>query len=236
MHFKQAGYRAALIDLGLIKEAAMPGAKVVAKGIDKVKGFFSRAPKQAPVPMQGQSFGPNIAGMADDSAANAFRSEMNAASATSKSPLLQTEDTMARFGTSPQATLHNIQGLKNTSNLPVTAPSPAGVAPSSGFTPAAAAGNRPAAAAAATPSGTGIPTPSTAGTQSDAAAAATGEVAKSKPGLLTRIRNNPIKSVALAGAGLGTTGYVMGMGSPPPGQPMQEYGNPQQQMMPMGYR
>lgn len=230
MHFKQAGYRAALVDLGLIKEAAIPGAKVVGKGIDKVKSFFSRGPKQAPVPMQGQNFGPQISGIADDSAANAFRSEMNAASATSKSPLLQTEDTMAHFGTSPQATLHNIQGLKNTGNLPVTAPSPPGVAPSSSFTPAAAAGNRPAATTAA---GSTVPTPATAGAKNDAAAIAA-EGAEAKPGLLSRIRSNPVKSVALTGAGLGATGYMMGAGAPPPDQALQAY-DPQQQMA-MGYQ
>lgn len=225
MHFKQAGYRAALIDLGLIKEAAIPGAKAVGSGINKIKSLFSRGPKRAPMPGQGQNYGPNISGMADDSAANAFRSDMNASSATSASPLLRREDTMARFGTSPQATLHNIQGLKNTGNFPVTAPSPPGVAPSSSFTPAAAAGNRPAAAGAA------APTPATAGAKNDAAAAAE---ATKKPGLLTRIRNNPVKSVALTGAGVGGVGYMMGAGAPLPSQPMQQY-DPQQQMM-MGYQ
>jgi hypothetical protein len=218
MHFKQAGYHAALVDLGLIKEAAKAGI---------LKRIFSRSPKAAPVPMQGQNFGPQISGIADDSAANAFRSQMNATSATSQSPLLKLDDTVSRFGTSPQSTLNNIQGLKNTGSLPVTAPSPAGVAPSS-FTPAAAAGNRPAATTA---EGSTVPTPATAGAKNDAAAAAASEA---KPGLLSRIRNNPVKSVALTGLGVGGIGYMSGMGAPPPGQPQQMY-DPQQQMV-AGYR
>jgi hypothetical protein len=183
MPFKQAGYQAALVDMGLIKEAGLAsGAKTVAS---KVKGFFSR---KAPVPMGGQHYRPPIEGVADNAGANIFRSEMNAA--------------------------NPIQGLKNTPLPPPPAAAAATPPPGLGFTPASA--SAPEAVGA-----TG-------------AAGAPGTAATKKPGLLTRIRNNPVKSVALAGAGMGGVGYVMGSGAPPPGQPMQQY-DPQMQMQ-AGYQ
>lgn len=179
MHFKQAGYHAALVDLGLIKEAAKAGI---------LKRIFSRSPKAAPVPMQGQNYGPQISGIADDSAANAFRTQMNAASPVKPSPILQSNFDSATFrGTPPKG-------------LPVTAPSPAGVAPAS-FTPASAS----------------APVDSTA--------------PAARTGMLAFMRRNPLASVGMAGAGAGGLGYVAGMGAPPPGQPMQQYGQG-----PMGYQ
>jgi hypothetical protein len=49
--------------------------------------------------------------------------------------------------------------------------------------------------------------------------------------MLAFMRRNPLTSVGLAGAGAGGLGYVSGMGAPPTGQPMQQYGQG-----PMGYQ
>ena len=208
MNFKQAGYQAALADLGLVKEAI---SFAPVKGLlSKAKGLVTRAPKKA-LPTGGQNVGPHISGMADDTAANAFRADMNAAIPTMKSPLTQNVSfqSAAVPQTSPQATLQNIQGMKNTGSMAATPaiatktppPIPAGAKPppptiNPGFTPATA----------------GVP-----------------EGAATKPGILSRVRANPVKSVALAGGAMAGTGYLMGAGAPPPAQPMQQY-DPQMQM------
>jgi len=217
MPFKQAGYQAALADMGLIKEAvSLAPLKAVGS---KVKGLFSRAPKKAPVPMAGQNYSPAVSGMADDAGANAFRADLNAAN-PAQSPLLQNVnfESAAIPRTTPQGTVNNIRGLKNNAAPPAAPPSSG-----QGFTPSTA--NAPPGSAAAPP-GQGF-TPAAANVPAEAGAAA-------KPGLLARIRNNPLKSTALAGAGLGGVGYVMGAGAPPPGQPMQQY-DPQMQMQ-AGYQ
>lgn len=95
------------------------------------------------------------------------------------------------------------------------------------------AGVKPKASAgptAAPPAPQGAPPPA-----SPAASAPTPQAAGG--GMLNRIRQNPLASTGIAGLGAGGLGYVAGMGAPPPpGQPMQAYGDPQQQMMPMGYQ
>lgn len=78
------------------------------------------------------------------------------------------------------------------------------------------------------PAAVGAPPPSSP------AAGAPPPQAAAGGGMLNRIRQNPLSSVGIAGLGAGGLGYVAGMGSPPPGQPMQQYG--QGQPMPMGYQ
>lgn len=80
------------------------------------------------------------------------------------------------------------------------------------------------------------PAPTAAGAPppSSPAAGAPPPQAAAGGGMLNRIRQNPLSSVGIAGLGAGGLGYVAGMGSPPPGQPMQQYG--QGQPMPMGYQ
>jgi len=79
MNFTQIGYQSALIDLGIVKEAAIPGGRIISRVANRVKGVFTRSPKQL-LPMGGHNPGPMIHGLpGDESAVKALRSEFNAA-------------------------------------------------------------------------------------------------------------------------------------------------------------
>lgn len=170
MNLHELGYQAALVDMGFVKQAALPAAlPFLGKAVSAGKGLLAGA-----------------------------KNFFTGAGSAAKAPIPKSP-----FPVSPGA-------AKPPMGKVVSPPTPKGPTPARG----SAATPPPGAAGSA---GATTPPPGAAGSGG-------APTPPPKPGLLQNIRNKPVRSTLMAGAGGGGLGYVMGAGSQPPSQPNQLYG------------